>query len=174
MAQPGFGNMINSNYGMPSGGQVHRPLPNIPQSFGNIPYNGAGGAQGLANLAASMNGQHFKPGQTKRCADFVSTMLRQSGTAPPGFKHCVSCSQPQKYGTKVGIKDLKPGDVVFFGNTYRQGKYTHTGIYLGNGKFAHRPTANKPVRVDSLTSGRYAKKFTGGRRMPCACAPSNR
>lgn len=154
--------------GAPWGGRYASPPYTPPMSFGNVPYNAAGGNR-LASMAASMNGQHFKPGQTKRCADFVSTMLRQSGTAPPGFKHTASCTNLQQYGSKVGMKDLKPGDLVFFGNTYRKGKYTHVGIYVGDGKFAHRPTANKPVRIDSLSSGRYAQKFTGGRRMPSAC-----
>lgn len=48
---------------------------------------------------------------------------------------------------------LRPGDAIFFGNTYRKGKYTHVGIYLGDGKFQHRPTSNRPVTVGSLDSG---------------------
>ena len=149
--------------GMPSMGYPGFPSP-MMQPSGNVPYNPVSGSN-IANVAAGWNGQHFKPGQTCRCADFVSTVLKQSGQAPPGFKHQVSCSQLQKYGTPVGKDQLKPGDVVFFGNTYRPGKYTHTGIYLGNGKFAHRPTANKPVRVDNLSSGYYANHYSGARRM---------
>ena len=172
-----MGPNIGSNFGMPN---YHMPtFPSMPYSnnycappyqlpphIGAVPYNGNG--HGLANMAASMNGHHFKPGQTKRCADFVSTMLTRSGMAPPGFKHQVSCRGLAKYGNRINPQDLKPGDVVFFGNTYRNGSHTHVGIYIGDGKFAHRPTANKPVRIDSLKSGYYSRKFTEARRMPAA------
>ncbi|MBI3930184.1 MAG: transglycosylase SLT domain-containing protein [Armatimonadetes bacterium] len=149
-----------SPYGMPW------QSPYVPP-FGNVPYNqGAGGS--LADVAASWNGRHFKPGQTKRCADFVSTMIEQSGTAPPGFRHEMSAAGLARYGQQVNPGELRPGDLVFFGNTYRPGKYTHVGIYMGNGRFVHRPTANAPVRVDRLDSGYYARKLTDARRLPAA------
>ncbi len=124
-------------------------------------------ANRLADTAASWNGSAFKPGQRARCADFVSTMLRQSGTAPPGFQHQEGAAGLRNYGTPVagGIQNLRPGDVVFFGNTYREGHTTHTGIYLGNGQFVHRPTANEPVRVNNINSPYYASHFTGANRM---------
>ena len=113
----------------------------------------------------AMNGQNFKPGQTKRCADFVSTMMERSGTAPPGFKHQESAAGLANYGSPVNKQDLKPGDVVFFGNTYRPGQTTHTGIYLGNGRFAHRPTANAPVKIDNINSRYWSSHYTGANRM---------
>lgn len=130
----------------------------------NLAGSGTAG-QRLANTARGWEGRAFKPGQTKRCADFVSTMLRQSGTAPPGFRHTNLAADFAKYGQSVGRNALQPGDIVLFGNTYRRGKYTHVGIYVGNGKFAHRPTAAKPVKISSLRSGYYASRFTGGRRI---------
>lgn len=156
---------------MPYNNYSPSPQYLCPPGVGTVPYNGNG--QGLASLASSMNGRHFKPGQTKRCADFVSTMLRQSGMAPPGFKHQVSARGLANYGNRVNSRDLKPGDVVFFGNTYRRGSHTHVGIYIGDGKFVHRPTANKPVRVDNLNSGYYSRKFTEARRMPAASSGPN-
>ena len=143
-----------------SGG--HCPSPEA--AYGAQPWNAATGNR-LADIAASMNGVHFKPGQTCRCADFVSTMIERAGLAPPGFRHEVSCDRLQRYGRPVDRGDLKPGDVVYFGNTWRPGRYTHVGIYLGNGRFAHRPTANRPVRIDSLDRGYYASKYTGARRL---------
>ncbi|MCD4784434.1 MAG: C40 family peptidase [Candidatus Eremiobacteraeota bacterium] len=154
---------MGSPMGMPSAGYPGYPQPTIPQT-GNVPYNPISGNR-IADIGAGWAGKAFKPGQTKRCADFVSSVIGQSGMAPPGFKHQVSCNSLQKYGTPVNKGNMKPGDVVFFGNTYRSGKYTHTGIYLGDGKFVHRPTANKPVRVDQLNSGYYSNHFTGGRRL---------
>ncbi len=118
-----------------------------------------------ADAAIGWNRRNFKAGQTKRCADFVSTVLRQTGTAPRGFQHQNSVAGLANYGRAVQRGDLRPGDVVMFGNTYRRGQYTHTGIYVGNGQFVHRPTANAPVRIDSLSQGYYSGKYTGARRM---------
>ncbi len=129
---------------------------------------GIGGAAGekLAQIAKEMAGKHFKPGQTARCADFVSTMIEKAGIAPPNFKHEVNCYRLQKYGKRIdGVKNLKPGDVVFFDYTYLPTTYTHTGIYIGNGKFVHRPTANAPVRIDDLTKGYWREKFNSARRL---------
>lgn len=130
----------------------------------NAPYN-AGTGNAIADTAAAWNGKHYKPGQSARCADFVSTMIMQSGKAPAGFKPQMSCSELQKYGTPVGSDQLKPGDMVFFGNTYKAGQYTHVGIYLGDGKFVHRPGADKPVKVDNLNSNYYKSHYSGARRL---------
>ncbi len=163
----GMRNFMGVPNGIPSMGYPGYPNygSQISPSMGaNAPYNAVTGNR-LADVAGSWGGKAFKPGQTCRCADWVSTMIEQSGTAPPGFKHQVSCNELQKYGTPVGKDNLKPGDVVFFGNTYKQGQYTHTGIYLGNGKFAHRPTANKPVQIDNINSKYYSQHFSGARRL---------
>lgn len=172
---PGFGGGpggIGGGCGCGGGGRAVNNFLGGNTGGGAVnPNTGAGLAPGgatgnrLADYAKGWAGKAFKPGQTKRCADFVSTMLKNSGTAPPGFKHTARAADFAKYGSAVGKNNLQPGDVVLFGNTYRKGKYTHVGIYVGNGKFVHRPTANKPVRIDSLNSGYYAGKFTGGRRM---------
>ena len=141
-----------------------------PEGKGKIPNfgNAFGGPKGeaLGNQAATMTDKPFKAGQTKRCADFVSTMMEQSGTTPPGFKHEMSAEGLSKYGKGVNaMGDLKKGDLVMFGNTYRKGKYTHVGIYQGEGKFTHRPTANKPVQTGDLNSPYWQSKFTEGRRL---------
>ncbi|MDQ7825811.1 MAG: NlpC/P60 family protein [Candidatus Eremiobacteraeota bacterium] len=156
--------------GCPGAGGGQGCAPGESGGFGGPQASGMSdpssqGTSGLADTAARWGGRSFKPGQTKRCADFVSTMIEQSGMAPRGFNHPTSCDQLQKFGAPVGRSELRPGDVVFFGNTYRRGKYTHTGIYLGNGQFVHRPTANKPVRIDNISDRYYASRFSGGRRL---------
>ena len=128
-------------------------------------YNQTGPAnQRIADVAKDWAGKDFKRGQTERCADFVSTMIENSGAKPPGFKHEVNCLRLQKYGKKIERKDLKAGDIVYFGNTYLPGPYTHVGIYLGDNKFVHRPTAAKPVKIDEL-SGYYGEKYCAARRL---------
>ena len=146
-----------------------RPLPPFAAGSGSpmgmiSPGGGSASGNHIANTAQQWVGQNFKPGQSCRCADFVSTVLRQSGAVGSNFSE-VSCQRLQQHGQHVQPGQMRPGDVVFFGNTYRQGQYTHTGIYVGNGQFVHRNTRGGPVRVDRLDRGYYAQHFTGARRI---------
>jgi len=65
---------------------------------------------------------------------------------------------------KVDRKDLKPGDLVFFDTMRRT--FSHVGIYLGDGKFIHSPRTGESVRIEDLNVSYWARRFTGGRRVP--------
>jgi len=64
---------------------------------------------------------------------------------------------------KIDRSELNPGDLVFF-NTMRR-TFSHVGIYIGDGKFIHSPSAGKSVRVDDLRAAYWTKRFTGARRV---------
>lgn len=72
---------------------------------------------------------------------------------------------------KIDRSELNPGDLVFF-NTMRR-TFSHVGIYLGDGKFIHAPSAGKAVRVDDLRAAYWTKRFTGARRVQDTTAPDN-
>lgn len=57
---------------------------------------------------------------------------------------------------------LAEGDLVFFG---RKGRVDHVGIYVGEGRFLHAPSAGKDVRVDTLLTGYWGNKFLQARRV---------
>lgn len=57
---------------------------------------------------------------------------------------------------------LNAGDLVFFG---RRGRVDHVGIYVGEGRFLHAPSAGKDVRTDTLLSGYWGEKFMQARRV---------
>jgi len=67
--------------------------------------------------------------------------------------------------TGVAIKksELQAGDLVFF-NT-RGARYSHVGIYAGDGQFIHAPRTGAVVRVETMNSY-WAKRYTGARRLP--------
>lgn len=56
-------------------------------------------------------------------------------------------------------KELAPGDLVFFNTMQR--RYSHVGVYIGNNRFVHSPTAGQTVRVDSLKERYYAEHLDG-------------
>jgi cell wall-associated NlpC family hydrolase len=72
---------------------------------------------------------------------------------------------------KIDRSELNPGDLVFF-NTMRR-TFSHVGIYLGDGKFIHAPSAGKAVRVDDLRAAYWTKRFTGARRVQDTPAPDS-
>ncbi len=57
---------------------------------------------------------------------------------------------------------LRAGDLVFF-NTLRR-TFSHVGIYLGDGRFIHAPRSGAQIRVESLSSAYWSRRFTGARR----------
>lgn len=101
--------------------------------------------QQIADTALSMVGTQFKPDQDARCADFVSSVIEQSGTNPDGFEPTVRARDFGQMGAQPIDRDnLQPGDIVAFNDTYRNSAnpedHTHVGIYVGDGNFVHRPT----------------------------------
>lgn len=62
----------------------------------------------------------------------------------------VPITQTGKVDFSTCLKNLKPGDLLFFDNG--QGKVTHTGIYCGNGIFIHSSGMVKTSSLDSSES----------------------
>jgi cell wall-associated NlpC family hydrolase len=66
----------------------------------------------------------------------------------------------------VPRRDLQPGDLVFF-NTLRRA-FSHVGIYVGEGRFIHSPRAGASVRLESMQSSYWQRRFDGARRVALA------
>ena len=69
----------------------------------------------------------------------------------------------RKVGKAVNLKELEPGDLVFY-NT-RNRPYSHVGIYLGEGRFLHAPRTGASVRVESVDTRYWRTRFNGARRL---------
>jgi cell wall-associated NlpC family hydrolase len=67
-------------------------------------------------------------------------------------------------GTPVSYNNLQPGDLVFFQNTYTWG-LSHSGIYIGNGKFIHAENESTGVTISSLSSPYYSSRWYGAVRL---------
>lgn len=61
---------------------------------------------------------------------------------------------------KIPDSRLKAGDLVFF-NTGGAHKYSHVGLYIGNGEFIHAPSSGKTIKTEKLSSPFYAKNYLG-------------
>jgi cell wall-associated NlpC family hydrolase len=67
-------------------------------------------------------------------------------------------------GRPVHLQDLRPGDLVFFKNTYKSG-ISHVGVYAGNNKFVHAANHRKGVTITRLSDPYYQLHYAGARRL---------
>jgi cell wall-associated NlpC family hydrolase len=80
-----------------------------------------------------------------------------------GIKLPRTIQQMSTQGRSVDNQAPAPGDLVFFNTTGE--KYSHAGIYVGQGRFVHAPSAGGTVRLDYITTPYWAAKFTEARRI---------
>jgi cell wall-associated NlpC family hydrolase len=78
-----------------------------------------------------------------------------------------SAAEQFNYGKPIAQALLKPGDLVFFANTYKPG-ISHVGIYLGRRRFIHAAGTGLGTIVSSLDTPKYQSKYAGGRRLVAA------
>ena len=92
------------------------------------------------------------------CSGLLWYAARQAGKALPRgiFEQYGSGPHPAR-------EELKPGDLVFFQNTYMPG-LSHNGIYIGNDKFVHAGDERSGVTVSSLSAPYWVGRFFGATR----------
>jgi len=94
------------------------------------------------------------------CSGLVVYAARQS----LGLHLPRTAATQARTGFAVKKSELQAGDLVFF-NT-RGARYSHVGIYAGDGKFIHAPRTGAVVRVESMQSSYWRNRYTGARRLP--------
>ncbi len=100
------------------------------------------------------------------CSGFVRFVFKTSNEAELPR----TAKEISKQGNKIDSKDLQPGDLVFY-NTVKK-SFSHVGIYLGDNKFIHAPSAGGKVRIESMDLSYWKKRFNGARRIPETAATS--
>ncbi|MDL2307763.1 CAP domain-containing protein [Desulfovibrio sp. OttesenSCG-928-C06] len=103
------------------------------------------------------------------CSGLVYYVCKQYGITIPR----TSAEQSAKAGRAVAKKDLKPGDLVFFGRT-SSGPVDHVGMYIGNDTYVHAPNPDYPVMKTKFSNNSFVKngktytfqgKFVNARRV---------
>lgn len=129
-----------------------------PTSFGS-PRAGdlVVGALGLLGIAYRLGGN--SPTSGFDCSGLVRyVFLNALGLDLPRRAEEIS-----RVGARVDRDALKPGDLVFY-RTLRK-TFSHVGIYLGNNRFIHAPSAGGSVRVDDMNQSYWTTRFDGARRV---------
>lgn len=90
------------------------------------------------------------------CSSFTLRVYSQAGLNLPRVSR-----QQYHAGTPVALKDVRPGDLLFWAyDTSNPGSIHHVAMYLGNGLMVHAPHTGDHVRVASV----YLRGFIGAVR----------
>ncbi|MCD6680454.1 MAG: C40 family peptidase [Burkholderiaceae bacterium] len=124
----------------------------------------AGAGRQLVLHSLSLIGVRYRFGGTSPdtgldCSGLVQHVFDQA----LGFALPRRAEEMSRTGTAVARDALQPGDLVFF-NTLRRA-FSHVGIYIGENRFVHAPSAGGRVRVESIGSRYWARRFNGARRV---------
>jgi hypothetical protein len=94
------------------------------------------------------------------CSGLTQMLCRRRGI------HMPRDSQPQADWTgltAIDRKDIVPGDLLYFGDSEK--RITHTGMYIGDGKFISATTYQTPmVRIDDLNDPHWQRLLVAARR----------
>jgi cell wall-associated NlpC family hydrolase len=121
-----------------------------------------GKASHAADIALAMVGKPYRyGGSTPRgfdCSGLVSYSFAQVGV-----RVSRETRTQREQAVLVRVSALRRGDLVFFDQEGK--KYSHVGIYLGEGIFVHAPSSGGKVRTDSLEAEYWRRHFVEARRI---------
>ena len=93
------------------------------------------------------------------CSGFTTYVYKHFG-----ISLARTSSAQNKNGIAVEKSDLQPGDLVIFNNDANT-SIGHVGIYIGEGNFIHASNPSDGVKITTLTTGYYQKRYVGARRV---------
>ncbi|MSY98895.1 MAG: peptidoglycan endopeptidase [Actinobacteria bacterium] len=92
--------------------------------------------------------------------DCSGLTMRAFGTAGVSLPH--SAAAQSRYGKRIALNQLKPGDLVFFG---RNRYISHVGIYISKGQMVNAPRPGSRVKIMKFTPNFGSLSFYGARRI---------
>ena len=157
--------------------------PSQPAIVANVAHAAnAASAANVANAAqpsTAAGGSRLSSSFVSIAMKYVGSRYRFGGMSPKGFDCSgfvayimTKAGKPMSHdmgsqlrsGTRVSTKDLQPGDLLFFSNTYKRG-LSHVGIYIGNGRFVHAENESTGVTVSAVWSAYWAAHYTAAVRV---------
>ena len=87
------------------------------------------------------------------CSGFLLSVDRNVGVSLPH-----SSRAQANCGTKISVGDVKPGDLIFYGNGRR---INHVAMYIGNGRVVHASNS----RTGIITSNMYYRSPVSAARI---------
>ena len=147
-----------------------RPLPRYTHSISTstveeLKHRVHNRPERLGKVVKSYLGVPYKWGGVTRegmdCSAFVRATFRKTY----GIELPRTSKQMFQLGEKISKEtNLKPGDLVFFKNTYSGNGISHVGIYLGRGEFAHA-SSSRGVTITPMSNPYFVKRYAGSKRV---------
>lgn len=131
-----------------------------PKNEATVPASGKGAT--VVETAKKYIGSKYVYGGTTPagfdCSGFTSYVFKLHGV-----KLNRTAAAQYSNGSAVSKSQLQPGDLVMFGPSVKG--INHVGIYIGGGQMVHASTPKTGVRIDSINSSYYGKRYVGARRV---------
>ena len=118
----------------------------------------------VAEAMAHMGAPYLWAGTTPAgfdCSGFTYYVVNRV-LASTDFPRAIE--QQIEEGVEVDVANLRPGDLVFFENTYKAG-LSHVGIYVGEGQFISAGGEEVVVGLDNLNDTYWAPRYVTARRV---------
>lgn len=128
----------------------------------NPKYREASVAQAMMLVGAPYRYGGASPSTGFDCSGLVYYVYGQLLGSSERARLPRSAAQWAAASRSVPSGQMRRGDLVFF-NTSRRARYSHMGIYVGDGQFVHAPSTGKRVRKNSLSERYYKQHFLGAR-----------
>ncbi|KAB2808174.1 NlpC/P60 family protein [Pimelobacter simplex] len=107
------------------------------------------GAQAAIAFARAQLGERYVWGaagpDSWDCSGLTSKAWAAGGKSLPHY----SVAQYEQ-STPISAGDLRPGDLVFWGDSGSPSSIFHVALYAGNGKIIHAPRTGRPVTEESM------------------------
>jgi cell wall-associated NlpC family hydrolase len=126
--------------------------------------DGRGNGRDVVRLAQKYKGAKYKWGGASPkgfdCSGFAWYVYKKA----TGTDISRGVEEQWRHGRSVGRGKWRPGDLVFFENTFERG-LSHVGIYISKDNFIHAENEKTGVVISSLESDYYSKHYAGARRL---------
>ncbi|MCU0949722.1 MAG: C40 family peptidase [Burkholderiaceae bacterium] len=135
-----------------------------PASVSRAPWSVVEAGADLAMQALTHLGVPFRfGGQDPQRGFDCSGLVRHVAQVALGIDLPRTAEAMARIGQTVAREALQAGDLVFFNTRGR--RYSHVGIYIGEGRFVHAPTRRGLVRVEAVDGRYWQTRFNGARRL---------
>jgi cell wall-associated NlpC family hydrolase len=114
-------------------------------------------ALGLIDVGYQFGGKN--PDAGLDCSGMVAFIYRNAAN----MELRGSAADIAKRGRAVDRDALQAGDLVFFNTLNRP--YSHVGIFIGDGKFIHAPSAHGRIRIERMSTPYFASRFEAARTL---------
>ena len=117
-----------------------------------------------ANLAQSLVSTRYTWGGSSPATGFDCSGLVHHVFRSLGYTIGRTVEEQFTAGRRVRLEELRPGDVVFYQNTYMRG-LSHDGIYIGGGRFIHAVDESTGVAITPLNSPYWEQRYVDAIRL---------